>query len=242
MLGHRSGPDHFVRRLYNADPSSVQHYHLVIDPTVLSTDGVVEVLTTAAELLRPPDLTAMPTQRESWHGDDYQARFDRLAASGVDVHGEAELIVSFAPASVLDAGRGLGRVAVELGRRGIDVVGADVDASMLATARHLPGLSWRQRPRRSGSGRTFDVVVMAGNVPLFTPAGTRPGLVSGVARHVAPGGVLVAGFSRARLRYRRLRRRLHGGRSRARLALVDVGPGAVDAGDDAAVSVHRYAT
>ena len=42
--------DHFVRRLYNADPSAAQHYHLVIDTTVLSTDGVVEVLTTAAEL------------------------------------------------------------------------------------------------------------------------------------------------------------------------------------------------
>jgi hypothetical protein len=43
-------------------------------------------------------------------------------------------------------------------------------------------------------GRTFDVVVMAGNVPLFCPTGTRPGLVAGCARHVAPGGALVAGF------------------------------------------------
>ena len=42
--------DHFVRRLYNADPVESSYYHLVIDPTVLSTDGVVEVLTTAAEL------------------------------------------------------------------------------------------------------------------------------------------------------------------------------------------------
>ena len=44
-------------------------------------------------------------------------------------------------------------------------------------------------------GRTFDVVVMAGNVPLFTPTGTQPELVAAVAHHVADGGVLVAGFS-----------------------------------------------
>src|SRR3546814_17100656 len=36
---------------------------------------------------------------------------------------------------------------------------------------------------------------MAGNVPLFTPPGTEAALVTGVARHVRPGGLLVAGFS-----------------------------------------------
>ena len=39
-----------------------------------------------------------------------------------------------------------------------------------------------------------DVVVMAGNVPLFTPPGTQAALVAGCARHLAPGGRLVAGF------------------------------------------------
>jgi hypothetical protein len=43
-------------------------------------------------------------------------------------------------------------------------------------------------------GRSFDVVLMAGNVPLFTPKGTQPALVAGCARHVGGGGVLVAGF------------------------------------------------
>ncbi len=43
-------------------------------------------------------------------------------------------------------------------------------------------------------GRVFDVVVMAGNVPLFTPAGSQEQLVAGCARHVASDGVLVAGF------------------------------------------------
>src|ERR1700686_3194622 len=70
-----------------------------------------------------------------WQGDDYQRRFDELAASGVDVHGEASFVMRGSPGSVLDAGCGTGRVGIELARRGVDVVGVDADASMLATAR-----------------------------------------------------------------------------------------------------------
>ncbi len=36
---------------------------------------------------------------------------------------------------------------------------------------------------------------MAGNVPLFTPLGTQRDLVAGCARHVEPGGTVIAGFS-----------------------------------------------
>lgn len=133
----------------------------------------------------------------AWDGDDYQARFDRLAASGTDVHGEATFVRAYDPATVLDAGCGTGRVAIELASHGIEVVGADVDASMLATARgRAPEVAWVEADLTGlDLGRTFDVVVMAGNVPLFTPPGTEAALVAGVARHVAPGGRLVAGFS-----------------------------------------------
>ena len=132
-----------------------------------------------------------------WQGDDYQARFDRLAAEGTDVHGEATFVRSYDPSSVLDAGCGTGRVAIELARHDIEVVGADVDASMLATARRVaPTIDWVQADLTElDLGRTFDLVVMAGNVPLFTPPGTEVALVAGVARHVAEGGLLVAGFS-----------------------------------------------
>src|SRR2546430_3503284 len=51
------------------------------------------------------------------------------------VHGEANFVVRFAPASVLDGGCGTGRVGRELARRGIEVVGVDIDPQMLATAR-----------------------------------------------------------------------------------------------------------
>ncbi|MDI3342140.1 class I SAM-dependent DNA methyltransferase [Streptomyces albidoflavus] len=133
-----------------------------------------------------------------WNGDAYQARFDEIAAGGGEVHGEAELVRSLGPGSVLDAGCGTGRVAVELARHGIEVVGVDLDASMLATARRLaPGLAWHRSDLAGlDLGRSFDVVVMAGNVPLFTAPGTEAALVAGVARHVRPeGGRLVTGFS-----------------------------------------------
>jgi SAM-dependent methyltransferase len=136
-------------------------------------------------------------RRVAWDGDDYQARFDRLAATGADVHGEATFVRAYEPATVLDAGCGTGRVAIELARHGIEVVGAELDASMLATARRLAhDVTWVDADLTAlDLGRTFDVVVMAGNVPLFTPPGTEAALVAGVARHVAPDGLLIAGFS-----------------------------------------------
>lgn len=132
----------------------------------------------------------------AWDGDEYQRRFDDLAAQGQDVHGEATFVMRFGPGTVLDAGCGTGRVAIELARRGLDVVGVDRDASMIATARRAaPEISWIEGDvAELDLGRVFDVVVMAGNVPLFTPPGTRAALVAGCARHVAPDGVLVAGF------------------------------------------------
>jgi SAM-dependent methyltransferase len=141
----------------------------------------------------------------NWQGDDYQRRFDALAASGVDVHGEAAFITAFIPKSVLDAGCGTGRVAIEIARRGevlggIQVVGVDVDASMLATARaRAPGIEWLEHDLTTlDLGRTFDVVVLAGNVPLFTAPGTQRALMHGCARHVATDGALICGFELGR--------------------------------------------
>ncbi|HEX3461085.1 MAG TPA: class I SAM-dependent methyltransferase [Acidimicrobiales bacterium] len=132
----------------------------------------------------------------AWDGDRYQQRFDRLAASGVGVHGEADFVAGLDPATVLDAGCGTGRVAVELACRGIDVVGVDLDPSMIATARRIaPELTWLEADVGGlDLGRQFDVVVMAGNVLLFTPPATQAALVAGCARHLRPGGALVAGF------------------------------------------------
>ncbi len=132
----------------------------------------------------------------TWDGDEYQRRFDSLAEQGNDVHGEVDFVMVLEPQTVLDAGCGTGRVAIELARRGVDVVGADRDASMLATARtRALDLEWIESDLTAlDLGRTFEVVVLAGNVPLFTPPGTQAALVAGCARHVAPGGALIAGF------------------------------------------------
>jgi SAM-dependent methyltransferase len=135
-----------------------------------------------------------------WDGDEYQARFDALAASGVDVHGEASFVTGLRPHAVLDAGCGTGRVAIELARRGVEVVGVELDPSMLAVAREkAPDVEWIEHDVATLElGRTFDVVLMAGNVPLFTPPGSHAALVAGCARHVAPTGALVAGFQTQR--------------------------------------------
>jgi 2-polyprenyl-3-methyl-5-hydroxy-6-metoxy-1,4-benzoquinol methylase len=134
---------------------------------------------------------------ERWDGDHYQRKFDELAASGTNVHGEVDFVMTLAPATVLDAGCGTGRVAIELARRGIDVVGVDVADDMLVTARErAPHIEWITSDLTDlALGRTFDVVVMAGNVPLFTEPARRDALAAGCARHLAPGGALVAGFS-----------------------------------------------
>ena len=146
----------------------------------------------------PPD-ASLPGQRD-WDGDAYQRRFDVLAASGAHVHGEADFVDRFGPYSVLDAGCGTGRVAAELARRGHDVVGIDRDASMIATARTLaPDVEFRVVDvAEARLGRVFHLVLMAGNVPLFTGAGTQDALVAGCSRHLLPGGRLVAGFQLGR--------------------------------------------
>ena len=127
----------------------------------------------------------------------YDQRWQELAAAGQNVHGEADLVESLAPRSVLDAGCGTGRVAVELARRGVDVTGADLDASMLDVARSKrPDLSWILGDlAQVDPGRTFDVVVLAGNVMIFLTPGTEAAVVANLARHLEPGGSLVAGFS-----------------------------------------------
>jgi SAM-dependent methyltransferase len=130
-------------------------------------------------------------------GAAYDERFAALAAQGHDVHGEADLVESLGARTVLDAGCGTGRVAIELADRGVDVVGADVDPAMLDAARaKRPDLVWIEGDLATLSlGRTFDAVVMAGNIMIFVTPGTEGAVLANLARHLEPGGWLVAGFS-----------------------------------------------
>jgi len=133
-------------------------------------------------------------------GADYDRRFADLAATGMDMHGEAALVAAYAPASILDAGCGTGRVAVELSRLGYDVMGVDLDQSMLEEARtKAPDLTWIQGdladPGLDLGGRTFDLILMAGNVLIFVTPGTEGDVLRNAARWLRPGGRLITGYS-----------------------------------------------
>jgi SAM-dependent methyltransferase len=130
-------------------------------------------------------------------GADYDKRFEDLAASGADVHGEAALVAELAPGrAVLDAGCGTGRVTIELARRGFDVTGLDIDAAMLDAARaKAPDLTWIEGDLAGADlGTRFDAVVLAGNVLIFVAPGTEPAVVARCADHLRPGGLVIAGF------------------------------------------------
>jgi SAM-dependent methyltransferase len=129
-------------------------------------------------------------------GDDYDSTYERRAAAGENVHGEADFVQTFGPKSVLDAGCGTGRVGRELARRGLDVAGVDLDPEMLDTARRkAPDVDWRLADLASVDlGRAFDVIVMAGNVMIFLEPGSEAAVVANMAHHLTPSGVLIAGF------------------------------------------------
>jgi SAM-dependent methyltransferase len=149
----------------------------------------------------------------------YAQRFDRLAARGVDLHGEADLVAELVPIeiggtaagppSVLDAGCGTGRVAGRLAEQGYRTVGVDLDSGMLGRARlRYPALTWVESDLAEltagaasavgtagvRAGHPFDAVVAAGNVmPLLTP-GTETTVIAVLAGLLRPGGLLIAGF------------------------------------------------
>jgi SAM-dependent methyltransferase len=141
--------------------------------------------------------TEWGTWRQRVDLDEYEQRWKKLAESGENPHGEADLVCAFAPGSVLDAGCGMGRVAIELTNRGIATVGVDLDPDLLGRARELaPALEWHLGDLATFDlERTFDVVVAAGNVIGFVAADDREAAVRGCAAHVGPGGRLIVGYS-----------------------------------------------
>lgn len=147
-------------------------------------------------------------ERETGHnqGATYAQRFADLAASGQDIHGEVALLEQLVPAGarILDAGCGTGRIAIELARRGFDVIGTDLDASMLEQARlAAPQLTWIEADLTSlsleGVADPVDMAVLAGNVMIFLADGTERTVLERMSAAVRPGGLVVAGFSIGRV-------------------------------------------
>jgi SAM-dependent methyltransferase len=132
----------------------------------------------------------------------YDRQWEELAASGADVHGEANLVSAHVPVAagpILDAGCGTGRVAIELARRGHTTVGLDVDAALLARARaKAPALEWHlgdlsDLPATVAPG-PFAAAVLAGNVMIFVAPGTEGRVLTNVAARLAPAALVIAGF------------------------------------------------
>ncbi len=140
-------------------------------------------------------------------GRDYDAPYEARAAAGIDVHGEANLVERLLhsdlnraavtpPCRVLDAGCGTGRIATELHRRGVVVTGVDLDDVMLTQARaKAPQLDWRLGDLSTITlAADYDLIVLAGNVMIYLTPGTEAATLANLARHLKPGGLLVAAF------------------------------------------------
>lgn len=149
---------------------------------------------------------------ETARGEDYDARWAPLLEAGENIHGEADLVEALLSASggrtVLDAGCGTGRVAIELARRGFRVTGVDADPQMLAAARtkapesapgSAPELVWADGDLADGDAGVLpdhvDLVLLAGNVMIFLEPGTEGRVLANLAARLRPGGLLAAGFT-----------------------------------------------
>lgn len=147
--------------------------------------------------------TRWVTDHDASHSQWYVDRFRRMAAEGVDLAGEARLVdaVVARRSRVLDAGCGPGRVGAELHARGHTVVGVDADPSLInaANADH-PGPHWIVADLAEldlathAEAAPFDATVIAGNVLLFVAPGSEPLVLSRIAAHVRPDGVVIVGF------------------------------------------------
>ncbi|ANY10501.1 SAM-dependent methyltransferase [Pseudonocardia sp. HH130630-07] len=142
----------------------------------------------------------MPDDWTTWKDrvdlGSYDDRWAAMAAAGENPHGEADLVTALLDRGpVLDGGCGTGRVGIELDRRGIEVVGVDPDPDMIAAARaKAPHLRWEHCGIEDlDLDDRFGMVVLAGNVVPY--ATDRAGLLAGCARHLRPGGLLLAGFT-----------------------------------------------
>jgi len=126
-----------------------------------------------------------------------------MAADGVDLAGEARLLDAIVARGVriLDAGCGPGRVGAELAARGHTVVGVDVDPELIAAAQvDHPGPTWLVADLAEldlasmGEPTPFDAAILAGNVMAFVAPDTEVQVLTRVADHVRPDGVVVVGF------------------------------------------------
>jgi SAM-dependent methyltransferase len=130
----------------------------------------------------------------------YDERWDAMAVRGDSIHGEADFVerlLGDRKVRLLDAGCGTGRLAIEMVKRGHHAVGVDLDPDMIKRAvTKAPHIDWHVADLSGMSlGDKFDVIVMAGNIPLFCAPSSQAAIIKSLADHVDHGGYLISGFS-----------------------------------------------
>lgn len=130
----------------------------------------------------------------------YDERWDAMAVRGDSIHGEADFVerlIGDRKVRLLDAGCGTGRLAIEMVKRGHHAVGIDLDPDMIElAATKAPHINWHVADLSEMSlGDKFDVIVMAGNIPLFCAPSSQAAIIKSLADHVDHGGYLISGFS-----------------------------------------------
>ena len=130
----------------------------------------------------------------------YDQRWDAMAARGDSIHGEADFIerlVGDRQVRLFDAGCGTGRLAIEMVKRGHHAVGADLDPDMIERASiKAPHIDWHVADLSELQlDAKFDVIVMAGNIPLFCAPSSQAAIIKSLVDHLDNGGYLISGFS-----------------------------------------------
>jgi 2-polyprenyl-3-methyl-5-hydroxy-6-metoxy-1,4-benzoquinol methylase len=130
----------------------------------------------------------------------YDQRWDAMAARGDSIHGEADFIerlVGDRQVRLLDAGCGTGRLAIEMVKRGHHAIGADLDPDMIERAStKAPHIDWHVADLSELQlDAKFDVIVMAGNIPLFCAPSSQAAIIKSLVDHLDDGGYLISGFS-----------------------------------------------
>jgi len=150
--------------------------------------------------------TRWATERSLAQRQAYTRRFERIAASGEDVHGEARFVDALAGRGsvILDAGCGTGRIAAELRLRGHDAVGVDADELLVESGRRQhPGLPLARIDltqltpdilAAAGLPTSYDVIVAAGNVMVYVAPGTEQSVLAHLASVLRPTGRAIFGF------------------------------------------------
>jgi SAM-dependent methyltransferase len=153
-----------------------------------------------------PPQTRWALERTEAERHAYTQRFQRIAAKGEDVDGEARFVdaVSARRSTILDAGCGTGRLAASLCSRGHHAIGVDADPLLITAGRAShPGIRLHTLDltklsadtlAEAGLPTSYDVIVAAGNVMVYVAPGTETLVVERLTSVLTPGGRAIFGF------------------------------------------------